>query len=128
MKQDKIYCKYCFNARVYEPTEEELLDPFSSILTDENDFSSRSIGYCDKENRIMVSTGNGEPVRIEVERWIPQRSEWGIVGKYYPKFCPECGRKLNEYNNNFYICFFQDKQLILLNYNLSTPNQIVFFQ
>ena len=34
------YCKYCFNARVYKPTDEELMDPFATELTDENDSSS----------------------------------------------------------------------------------------
>ena len=91
------YCKYCFNARIYEPTDEELLDPFSTELTDENDFSSCSVGTCVKELRFMISSGHGVPVRIEIDRWNDNVKEWCTTGLYYPKYCPECGRKLDEY-------------------------------
>lgn len=92
------YCKYCFNARVYEPTEEERMDPFATELTDENDSSSCCVGRASTDFRFMLSSGYGEPLRIEMDKWNNQREEWVTVGKYYPKYCPECGRRLNEYD------------------------------
>jgi hypothetical protein len=97
-KEAKTYCKYCFNARVYEPTDEEVMSPYAIHLTDDNDSSSHSIGVYEKEKRFMISSGNGEPVRIEFEYWEPQWRQWLPIGKYYPKYCPECGRRLNEYD------------------------------
>ena len=92
------YCKYCFNARIYEPTDEEIMSPYAIHLTDDNDSSSHSIGVYEKEKRFIISSGNGEPVRIEFEYWEPQWKQWLPIGKYYPKYCPECGRRLNEYD------------------------------
>ena len=97
------YCKYCFNARVYKPTEEELMDPFATELTDDNDSSSCGVGKSSGGTRFMISSGCGEPVRIEIDKFLELRQEWVTVGKYYPKYCPECGRRLDEYekiNNN----------------------------
>ena len=94
------YCKYCFNARIYKPTEEELMDPFATELTDENDFSSCSVGHCFSRNRrFMINSGHGHPVNIEFEEWTETMPEWHRVGIYYPKYCPECGRRLDEYEN-----------------------------
>ena len=92
------YCKYCFNARVYKPTEEELMNPFATELTDENDSSSCGVGTSSASTRFMISSGYGEPVRIEIDKFIELRQEWVTVGKYYPKYCPECGRRLDEYD------------------------------
>lgn len=93
------YCKYCFNARVYKPTEEELMDPFATELTDENDSSSCSVGHCFTRNRrFMINSGHGHPVNIEFEEWTETMPEWHRVGIYYPKYCPECGRRLDEYD------------------------------
>ena len=99
----KPYCKFCFNARIYEPTEEEMMNPFNTELTDENDSSSCGVGFSSTNVRFMITSGHGEPVRIEIDRWSDTLREWTTVGKYYPKYCPECGRRLNEYeciNNN----------------------------
>lgn len=93
------YCKYCFNARVYKPTEEEFRNPYTTELTDENDSSSCSVGESSLGTRFMISSGNGEPVRIEIDKFLELRQEWVTVGKYYPKYCPECGRRLDEYDN-----------------------------
>ena len=93
------YCKYCFNARVYRPTDEELMDPFATELTDENDSSSCSVGTSCNNTRLMITSGHGEPVRIEIDKFFEDYQEWHTVGKYYPKYCPECGRKLDEYDN-----------------------------
>lgn len=91
------YCKYCFNARVYKPTDEELVDPFATELTDENDSSSCSVGTSYNNTRLMITSGHGEPVRIEIDKFFEDYQEWHTVGKYYPKHCPECGRRLDEY-------------------------------
>ena len=91
------YCKYCFNARIYKPTEKELMDPFATELTDENDSSSCCVGTSHNNTRLMISSGYGEPVRIEIDKFFEDYQEWHTVGKYYPKYCPECGRRLDEY-------------------------------
>ena len=94
---NKQYCKFCFNARIYEPDEDDLYDP--NPLTDENDSSSCGVGHSGAGVRMMISSGYGEPVRIEADKFIELRQEWITVAKYYPKYCPECGRRLNEYND-----------------------------
>lgn len=94
-----LYCKYCFNARVYEPTEEEIMDPFATELTDDNDSSSIVVGEHMRPNRsIMINSGNGKPLNIEFLEWNSTREQWETVGLYHPKYCPECGRKLDEYD------------------------------
>lgn len=96
----KEYCKYCFNARVYEPSEEEMMDPFNTELTDENDSSSHGVGRCaGTTRRFMISSGYGRPLRIEMDQWLEARQEWLTVGEYLPKYCPECGRRLDEYES-----------------------------
>ena len=93
------YCKFCFNARIYKPTDEERMDPYSTELTDENDFSSCSVGHCyDKHRRFMISSGNGMLVKLEFEMFDNSNRGWYPLGVYYPKFCPECGRKLSEHD------------------------------
>lgn len=102
-KEPVKYCKFCFNARIYKPTEEEMMNPFNTELTDENDSSSCGVGTSCNNTRLMISSGYGEPVRIEIDKFFEDYQEWHTVGKYYPKYCPECGRRLDEYeksNNN----------------------------
>lgn len=76
-------CGFCVNARVDDD------------LTDDNDFSSMAVGSSAIGYRILISSGFGKPVRIEFDQW--NRDNWSTVGRYYPKYCPECGRKLDEY-------------------------------
>lgn len=76
-----------FNARV---------DP-DGELADNNDYSSMSIGDFFDGYRAMLSSGYGKPVRIEVEEWNKDVKRWVPLGRYYPKFCPNCGRPLTEY-------------------------------
>lgn len=83
--EDIKCCEFCLNARIDDE------------LTDDNDFSSRGIGESEKGKRIMLSAGWGKPLRIETEHWNENRHEWVMDGIYYPKFCPECGRPIFEY-------------------------------
>lgn len=79
-------CSMCLNARLDDE------------LTDNNDFSSSTIEYNKSNNfRMMLSSGAGKPLRIEAELWSSSVKRWITVGQYYPKFCPECGRKITEY-------------------------------
>ena len=88
------YCEFCFNSRIYKATED---DWFSAPLTDENDSSSISVGCWVKNRRMMISSGYGKPMRIECDEWLDNRQEWVTTSRYYPKYCPECGRQINEY-------------------------------
>ena len=93
----KNFCKYCFNCRVYRPQSEE--EYYFNTLCDENDFSSCGVdgNSVSDERRIMITSGYGKPVRIEVDEWSEQCQRWITTLQYFPKFCPECGRRLDEY-------------------------------
>ena len=82
---DEVPCPECYNSR------------FDSELTDENDFASYTIGFTDKNFRMLYSSGYGEPPRILFDNWNKTSKQWLTVGKYYPKHCPECGREITEY-------------------------------
>lgn len=83
-----VPCGKCFNSR------------FDDDLTDENDFASYTIGYPDKNYRMMYSSGYGKPPRIEFDTWSEESKQWITVGVYFPKCCPECGREITEYQKN----------------------------
>ena len=100
---DKI-CRFCFNAYVdasLPKTEEELY--FDSGLDDSNDFGSSTIGISQGGTQLYINSGNGEALNIEVCQWFSELNmlqhsgRWHTIAKYYPKFCPECGRELKEY-------------------------------
>ena len=91
------YCKFCFNSRIYEETED---DWFSNPLTDENDSCSIGVGDSCTDRRIHISSGYGEPTRIEFDEWFKDLQRWITTAKYYPKYCPECGRKIDEYERS----------------------------
>jgi hypothetical protein len=95
--KSKKQCRYCFNARTYQPTEEELNDPFYNELTDENDFSSIVVGCSCNGHAVYLSSGAGSPLRLEVLAYNDKIRENQLVGEYFPKFCPECGRAITEY-------------------------------
>jgi hypothetical protein len=65
-------------------------------LTDDNDYSAICVGKSANGFRIMYCSGDGKPPRIEVEEW-RENVGWYRVGFYYPKYCPNCGREINEY-------------------------------
>lgn len=91
------YCNICFNSRVYEEPED---DYFSTPLTDDNDLSYHGIrdrGDAADGRRIMIASGGGKPLRIQFDEWFEKGRRWITSAEYYPKYCPECGRRLDEY-------------------------------
>lgn len=90
------YCHFCFNAHVWakEPHPEE--DYFDEGLHDGNDFSSCGIGCGGKSHQMFLNSGAGKPCNVETMEW-GEDNMWHTVAIYYPKYCPECGRELNEY-------------------------------
>lgn len=64
-------------------------------LSSDNDLAYYGCGNACKGNTIRLASGNRKPVRIEFDEW--NKDHWSTVGIYYPKFCPECGRRLDEY-------------------------------
>ena len=65
-------------------------------LSNDNDYSS----YCLNSNKyakIMYSSGDGKPPRLEFEIW--NNDHWSIANIYYPKYCPNCGREIKEFNS-----------------------------
>lgn len=89
-------CHFCYNAHVWakEPHDDE--DYFDGGLHDDNDGSSCGIGHSGTSYQIWFNSGMGMPCNIELSHW-QEGYGWSPVAKYYPKFCPECGRKLDEY-------------------------------
>lgn len=79
------FCNMCSNALVVDD------------LTHDNDFSSISVGDVDNGYRMSINSGNRRPVCIDVEKWDEQTKQNIVIARYYPKFCPNCGRLLFEY-------------------------------
>ena len=79
-----VSCYMCDNAKI------------NSELTDDNDASMIGVGKCTQNFRMMLCSGWGKPLRIDVEQW-NERTGWYVIGRYEPKFCPNCGRKIVEY-------------------------------
>jgi hypothetical protein len=99
MSSDNI-CSFCFNAHVWAKLQKTDEDYFDNGLDDSNDFSSSTIGTISQAPNISsvqlyLNSGYGEATNLEVCEWFNGR--WHTVAKYYPKYCPECGRKLDEY-------------------------------
>lgn len=80
----EAWCGMCYNGRL------------DGMLTDNNDYSAISIGKCANGFRMMLCSGGGRPLRIEVEQW-DENVGWYKIGQYNPKHCPNCGRKITEY-------------------------------
>lgn len=47
--------------------------------------------------RFMICSGNNQPVHLRFEIFDTEFKRWVLSGRYYPKFCPNCGRELSEY-------------------------------
>lgn len=69
----------------------------SEGLTKDNDLSYFSIGNTLKDYRILIGCGNGRAPRILFEKETNEGMD--LVGIYYPKYCPNCGRKITEYQD-----------------------------
>ena len=89
-------CHFCYNAHVWAKEAHTEEDYFDGGLHDGNDFSSCSIGTSNSKYQIHFNSGHGAACNIEVRRW-NENTGWVGVAKYFPKYCPECGRKLDEY-------------------------------
>lgn len=89
-------CHFCFNAHVWHALERADEDLFETPLTDENDASSVTIGSTDTGYQMYFNSGRGAACNIELMRWRPDYG-WAPIARYFPKFCPECGRALTEY-------------------------------
>lgn len=66
-------------------------------LTNENDFHAGTVGMTTPKYQIMIESGNNDAPRIEFNRWNESDQMWHTIGAYYPKYCPECGRKITEW-------------------------------
>lgn len=67
-------------------------------LTDENDYSAVVVGCSARGYRFVLSSGWNRPLRIEIEKWL-DKTGWYFIGEYIPRYCPNCGRKITEYDN-----------------------------
>ena len=85
-------CRFCENHRVNHDLD----------LTEEQDFYAMSAGKFESGYRIMFHKQPYRPLCIDFERWREdlKTPQWQLVGYYYPKFCPECGRKIDEYDRS----------------------------
>jgi hypothetical protein len=103
-------CHFCYNAYVWakEPHDED--DYFDEGLHDNNDFSSCSIGYSGEKYQMYYNSGNGQACNIELCTW-REGYGWLAVAKYFPKFCPECGRRLDEYDIDERGTLFKKKEI-----------------
>lgn len=62
---------------------------------DEN-FTYFIIGDTGKGSRLLMRSGGDMPLIILSEK--RSQNRWHTLAVYTPKFCPECGRKLVDYN------------------------------
>jgi hypothetical protein len=85
-------CRFCANNRT-NPEWELDEDQVSYAMT---------IGRAGKGHRIMLNKNPYRPLEIEFSQWNEnlKTPQWQTVGYYYPKFCPECGRKIDEYDRS----------------------------
>ena len=83
MESKIVPCGMCLNARVNDD------------LTDRNDLSYSGVGEFADGYRMFVASGGGKPLRLEIER-LTERG-WALIGYWYPKHCPNCGREIAEY-------------------------------
>ena len=89
-------CHFCYNAHVWASELDNTEDYFDEGLNDNNDGSSCGIGTACKGYQIWFNSGMGVPCNVEVGTW-KESSGWVPIARYYPQFCPVCGRKLDEY-------------------------------
>lgn len=80
---EKCSCHMCNNARV------------SDASPDGNNLSYLAVGESVRPFQILFASGGGKPFRLLVEFLIDK--QWSTAAVYYPKYCPNCGRRLLEY-------------------------------
>ena len=87
------YCDFCMNAFV-EPE-----------LTPENDLSYLHVGKCNPYAKVQmhIRSGDARPTAIVVSIWDEKCQRNVDVVEYSMKYCPECGRRLleNEQNRSY---------------------------
>ena len=78
-------CRFCQNNRTNPEWE----------LDEEQVSYAMTIGKSEKGHRIMLNKDPYRPLEIEFSQWNEKLKtpQWQTAGYYYPKFCPECGRK-----------------------------------
>lgn len=97
------HCHFCFNAYVYNSLPKLEEDYYDTGLDDTNDAFSGTVGDSLKGIQMYINSGGGKPLEIETCRWVdnpdglPLNGRWHTIARYYPKYCPECGRNLDEY-------------------------------
>lgn len=64
-------------------------------LHKDNDLSYISIGDFARGYRMLLRSGDGRPTEVLVEKW-HEKAGWSLIGRYRPKYCPNCGRELIE--------------------------------
>lgn len=74
---DSTVCSMCDSARVNDE------------LTTDNDFSCIDVGFMAVGYRMMLCSGDGKPLRLEIEHFVD--GHWHLIGHYNPLFCPNCG-------------------------------------
>lgn len=85
-------CRFCENNRTNPEWE----------LDEEQVSYAMTCGKFEKGFRIMFNKNPYEPLCIEFDHWRDdfKTPQYQLVGYYYPKFCPECGRKIDEYDRS----------------------------
>ena len=85
-------CRFCANNRTNPEWE----------LDEEQVSYAMTRGKFEKGFRIMLNKNPHRPLCIEFDHWRDdlKTPQYQLVGYYYPKFCPECGRKIDEYDRS----------------------------
>lgn len=63
---------------------------------DDENFAYFVVDDNGKGSRLLIRSGGGMPLIISSETFF--KNSWHVQSIYLPKFCPECGRKLEDYN------------------------------
>ena len=85
-------CRFCENNRTNPEWE----------LDEEQCCYAMTIGMTEKGYRIMLNKDPYKPLEITFDKWRDdlRPKQWIQVGGYFPKHCPECGRKIDEYDRS----------------------------
>ena len=83
-------CRFCANNRANPEWE----------LDEEQVSYAMTVGMTEKGYRVMINKDPYRPLEITFDAWNDKLKtpQWQQMGGYYPKYCPECGRKIDEYD------------------------------